>query len=220
MDFGIPDLGKITKGAGAITQQFGGVGSLLKGLKPDEVTSKIKSCENIIEKLPAEQIPVSGTKSTKTGEFVQEALNAMKYDTGKPDGAVGGGTIKQFNQYIVEKNAPSSGFGSLTKGFKSAIGTNKLEPVKDASEITGKHIEELIDDLRDGKHLPANAQLLQTLAESAYEIGDAAKNPELQKLGRDLSTTPLGAQSAIEGPEQNELVAQAQIEAAVPTGMM
>jgi len=223
MGFGIPGLDKVIKGAGGLTQQFSGVGGLFKGLKPDEVTSKIKSCEKVIEKLPAEQIPVSGTKSTKTGEFVQEALNAMKYDTGKPDGAVGGGTIKQFNQYMAEKNAPSTSFSfnSIKDSAKGLVGRDeKFEPLNDASEITGKHIEELIDALRDGKHLPANPQLLQKLAESAYEIGDAANNPELQKLGRELSTTPLGAQSSIEGqgPEQNELVAQ--IEPAVPTGMM
>ncbi len=225
--FSLPSLSKIAIGVGtigsikSITNQFSGASKAFQSLSPNQTTSKIKDCESIVKKLPADKIPVSGTKATKTGELIQNALKSMKYGIKGTDGVVGSKTVKALNQYIEERNAPSSSgfsFGSLKKGFSKAVGADsKLEPVKDASEITGAHVKALVDDLRDKNVLPANSQMLQKFAESMYEIGGEAKNPELQKLGRELSKTPLGAQSALQTPEQNDAEVQAQVETTAPT---
>ena len=207
------NIGQQANGVGNLIKKgTEGVGSAWKKLSNRDITSRIEKCEDILKTMEPKDITVSGKEPTQTGTFIQTALVAMKSYRQEPNGIMDSQTMRGFNRIMTMKHQQGARQTVSIGSPKSLmnVGKDKFEDLKIArgpEEISGRHLQALVNELRAKDAIVGNEKVLQSFASSMDEIGKASGNKELQTLAKELSPQTVEPQSAIEVPRETMVAA-------------
>jgi len=151
-----------------------------------KVNYKLERIESELKDVSAEKINISSNKHSELGEFLQKGLKAMDQDVGTIDGKAGAGTVGELNGFFAAKiEGAAEGINPLRDKYED------LNPIKDISELTGRHVQAFVDELRDRDILDSGTpEMLKEFGQALRDID----NKDLQEYANDFD--PNGANQA------------------------
>lgn len=136
--------------------------------------------ESNLAKIPADKMGIKEDKPSEVVKFIQNAMKNLGQGNVTADGKVTPDFLTELNGYIMAK-----------QGEKDLLGDYKgLKPVSSAAEISGAHLQAIIDSLRDGEKLsnkPEHKKGMEALAKALYEIDDPKMKEVATKIAPQLA---------------------------------
>lgn len=130
--------------------------------------------ESKLDDLGPEKMKIEPGKASEVLKFMQNALANLELTDVKADGKSSAQFIEDLNGYIKAKQGESDNLGDYSK----------LPLVKDASEISGAHLQAIVDSLRDKDLLNRdNAKALEAFGKVLGAIGDKSIIEDAKSIG-------------------------------------
>ncbi len=127
-----------------------------------------------------DNVNIKSNVKSELGEFLQKSMDAIagRPIAGNYDGKAGGNTVGNLNGFFAAKKlSAEDGLNPLRDKFED------LNDIKNISELSGRHIQAVIDELRDLDIIPENAELTKDLGEALRDV----ENPDLQQKADELA---------------------------------
>ncbi len=139
-----------------------------KGVDIARINTNLEIAERRLKEIGADQIDISPNKRSELAEFLQKGLKAMDQDVGVIDGKAGAGTVRELNGFFVAKvESAKDGYNPLRDKYED------LKPIEDITELTGRHIQAFVDELRERDILDSGTpEMLKEFGQALREIGD------------------------------------------------
>jgi hypothetical protein len=133
--------------------------------------------ESALSKVPADKMGIKEGESSELVTFMQRALKNLGQSGVTVDGKVTPEFLQELNGYIKAKQGERDIFGSY----------KDLKEVTKASEISGAHLQAIIDTLRDqGKIKADSKEVLDALGKAMRQIDD----PAVKEMSTKLAPPP------------------------------
>ena len=133
--------------------------------------------ESALSKVPADKMGIKEGESSDLVRFMQNALKNLGQSGVTVDGKVTPDFLQELNGYIKVKQSERDILGSY----------KDLKEVTNASEISGAHLQAIIDTLRDqGKIKADSKEVLEALGKAMRQIDD----PAVKEMSTKLAPPP------------------------------
>lgn len=133
--------------------------------------------ESSLDDVPHDKLGIENGKPSEVIKFMQNALHNLGYTDVKANGIVSKKFLQDLNGYIVAKKPETDGIGGVLGNYKDLPG------VKSQNDITGAHLQAIVDSLRDADKLGIDDK--KALEAYGKALG-AIDNPDIQEWARDI----------------------------------